>query len=225
MNKEYHVDGFSIIMPTYNQSEFIRRAILSVIEQTYASWELIIVDDGCTDGTEENVKDYLETYNNIAYIRNQTNKGMGHAINQGLAVARYSYIAYLPSDDFYYVYSSDYQTLGVREGYSLQLAQTAHRKTEDRWVERDEWVTDDLYRMFWCRLVDKGAFIPTNKISAYWTNHPNQRHKIISEKYGGGINPYRSFYHVRGPIKIHVSDYKFTDEEEIYRTVEILQSL
>lgn len=191
MNKEYHVDGFSIIMPTYNQSEFIRRAILSVIEQTYASWELIIVDDGCTDGTEENVKDYLETYNNIAYIRNQTNKGMGHAINQGLAVARYSYIAYLPSDDFYYVnhlqdlkerfeesgdivlvysgmrydlndtvvYSSDYQTLGVREGYSLQLAQTAHRKTEDRWVERDEWVTDDLYRMFWCRLVDKGAFI------------------------------------------------------------------
>ena len=38
MNKEYHVDGFSIIMPTYNQSEFIRRAILSVIEQTYASW-------------------------------------------------------------------------------------------------------------------------------------------------------------------------------------------
>lgn len=164
MNKEYHVDGFSIIMPTYNQSEFIRRAILSVIEQTYASWELIIVDDGCTDGTEENVKDYLETYNNIAYIRNQTNKGMGHAINQGLAVARYSYIAYLPSDDFYYVnhlqdlkerfeesgdivlvysgmrydlndtvvYSSDYQTLGVREGYSLQLAQTAHRKTEDR---------------------------------------------------------------------------------------------
>ncbi|MCS2952654.1 glycosyltransferase family 2 protein [Bacteroides thetaiotaomicron] len=249
MNKEYHVDGFSIIMPTYNQSEFIRRAILSVIEQTYASWELIIVDDGCTDGTEENVKDYLETYNNIIYIRNQTNKGMGHAINQGLAVARYSYIAYLPSDDFYYVnhlqdlkerfeesgdivlvysgmrydlndtvvYSSDYQTLGVREGYSLQLAQTAHRKTEDRWVERDEWVTDDLYRMFWCRLVDKGAFIPTNKISAYWTNHPNQRHKIISEKYGGGINPYRSFYHVRGPIKIHVSDYKFTDEEEIYK--------
>ena len=41
--------------------------------------------------------------------------------------------------------------------------------------------------------------------------------KIISEKYGGGINPYRSFYHVRGPIKIHVSDYKFTDEEEIYK--------
>lgn len=214
MNKEYHVDGFSIIMPTYNQSEFIRRAILSVIEQTYASWELIIVDDGCTDGTEENVKDYLETYNNIAYIRNQTNKGMGHAINQGLAVARYSYIAYLPSDDFYYVnhlqdlkerfeesgdivlvysgmrydlndtvvYSSDYQTLGVREGYSLQLAQTAHRKTEDRWVERDEWVTDDLYRMFWCRLVDKGAFIPTNKISAYWTNHPNQRHQDYQRK-------------------------------------------
>lgn len=103
MSKEYTVDGFSIIMPTYNQSEFIRRAILSVVEQSYTSWELIIIDDGCTDDTQENVKDYLEAYTNIVYIRNQVNKGMGHAINQGLEVARYSYIAYLPSDDFFYI--------------------------------------------------------------------------------------------------------------------------
>lgn len=251
MNMEKHeIDGFSVIMPTYNQSEYIRRAILSLLRQSYGQWELIIVDDGCTDDTKENIEDYLEKYSNIVYLRNKENKGMGYTINQGLAVAKYNYIAYLPSDDFFYVnhlidlkeifeQSSDvvlvysgmkydlddtaashplkYETLGLREGYSLQLVQTAHRKTNDKWLERQEWVTDNLYRMFWQKLMDKGAFVPTGSISALWTDHPNQRHKIISEKYGGGVNHYRSFYKVNDPIKIQVSDYKFTDEEEIYK--------
>lgn len=236
-------------MPTYNQCEYILRAILSLVKQSYNQWQLIIVDDGCTDDTKESVEYYLKTYPNIVYVRNQTNEGMGHAINQGLAIAKYDYIAYLPSDDFFYVnhlkelkekfeesrdvilvysgmkydlndtvaHPTDFETLGLREGYSLQLVQTAHRKTEDIWLERGEWVTDNLYVMFWSKLLDKGAFVPTNTISSYWTNHPGQRHKIISEKYGGGINPYRSFYKVKAPIRIRVSDYKFTDEEEIYK--------
>lgn len=246
---ECQVDGFSVIMPTYNQSEYIRRAIMSLVKQSYANWELIIVDDGCTDDTKNNIQDYLDSYPNIIYLKNSMNKGMGHAINRGLAVAKYDYIAYLPSDDFFYmdhlaelknkfiesknvilVYSgmkydlddtvahpAKFETLGLREGYSLQLVQTAHRKTEDRWLERDEWVTDNLQLMFWHQLMAKGAFVPTNKISSYWTTHPHQRHKIISEKYGGGINHYRSYYKVKDPIKIRVSDYKFTDEEEIYK--------
>ncbi|MDR2954541.1 MAG: glycosyltransferase [Prevotella sp.] len=243
------MNGFSVIMPTYNQSEFIRGAILSLIKQTYEDWELIIVDDGSTDNTKDIIVDYLESYPNIRYIRNQTNQGMGNAINQGLAVAKYDYIAYLPSDDLFYVdhlkelkekfeespdailvYSGmqydlhdtvarpeKYETLGFREGYSLQLVQTAHKKTKDKWVERNEYVTENLYLMFWNKLEDKGTFIPTNKITSFWTNHPHQRHKLISERYGGGINLYRSFYKVQKPIKIRVSDYKFTNEEEIYK--------
>lgn len=241
--------GFSVIMPTYNQSEFIRGAILSLLKQSYAVWELIIVDDGSTDHTKENIVDYITQYPNIRYIRNQTNKGMGHAINQGLSVARYDHIAYLPSDDFYYIdhlkelkakfeefpsailvysgmkydlndtvaHSGDFETSGIREGYSLQLIQTSHRKTEDRWLERDEWVTENLSLMFWNKLKAKGEFIPTGKISCNWTNHPHQRHKIISERYGGGINIYRSYYKVQTPIKVRASDFKFTDEEEIYK--------
>lgn len=243
-------NGFSVIMPTYNQAEYIRRAIESVVRQSYIYWELLIVDDGCTDDTEEYVRDYVENYPNISYIKSEKNRGMGYAINRGLDLAQYEYIAYLPSDDYFYedhlanfqekfaespevvlVYSGmkydlddtaapfprKYETKGIREGFSLQLVQTAHRKTLDRWVERSEWVTDNLYRMFWHKLMDKGVFLPTYKITANWTNHPEQRHKLISEKYGGGINQYRSFYQVKEPIKIHVSDYKFTDEEEIYK--------
>ena len=50
----------SVIMPTYNQCGFIRRALLSLTKQTYTDWELILVNDGCTDETEAFIADYLE---------------------------------------------------------------------------------------------------------------------------------------------------------------------
>lgn len=54
------VKGFTVIMPTYNQAAFIRRAILSLQRQTYSNWELIIVNDGCTDETEKFISDFLK---------------------------------------------------------------------------------------------------------------------------------------------------------------------
>ncbi|MCS2398500.1 glycosyltransferase family 2 protein [Bacteroides thetaiotaomicron] len=88
-------------MPTYNQAHFIRRAILSVLEQTYKCWELIIIDDGCTDSTERYIQDFLGN-SQIRYLRNEVNQGIGYSINRGLEVAKYDLIAYLPSDDYYY---------------------------------------------------------------------------------------------------------------------------
>lgn len=100
MNKELNeTRAFSVIMPTYNQAAFIRRAIASLLRQTFDKWELIIVNDGSTDNTEEFLKSYLSD-RRIKYVRNKVNKGLGFALNQGLNAARYNYVAYLPSDDF-----------------------------------------------------------------------------------------------------------------------------
>jgi glycosyltransferase involved in cell wall biosynthesis len=237
----------SVIMPTYNQAGFIRRAILSLYQQTHTGWELIIINDGCTDNTEDFLSDFLPD-KRITYLKNEINQGLGYAINQGIEAAKYDYIAYLPSDDFYYpdhlkslsdafsrfsdialTFSgvryentdsftniSDQETTGIKQGYCLQLVQTAHKKTGDRWVERREWVSDDLFNSFWRKLTDKGIFVATEQITCYWTNHPKQRHRIISEDYGGGLNFYRSHYHVKTPIKIKVSNSKFIDEEKMY---------
>lgn len=92
---------FSVLMPTYNQCAFIRRAILSLMKQTYEEWELIIINDGCTDETEEYIADYLQDAR-VTYIKNEENTDLGHALNQGLDAAKYDYIAYLPSDDYYF---------------------------------------------------------------------------------------------------------------------------
>jgi glycosyltransferase involved in cell wall biosynthesis len=173
---------------------------------------------------------------------------LGYALNQGIDTAVHEYIAYLPSDDYYYpehlqslsealskspdmilAYSgiryengdsfnpqTDEETTEIKSGAGLQLVQTANRKTDDRWVERSEWVTGNLFDMFWRKLIDKGIFIATKQISCFWTSHPKQRHKIISEVYGGGLNFYRNYYNVKTPIKMKVSAYKFVDEESMY---------
>jgi glycosyltransferase involved in cell wall biosynthesis len=235
-------------MPTYNQSSYIRRAIISLFDQTYSHWELIIINDGCTDCTEEFIEEFL-TYPKITYIKNIENQGLGYAINQGLNAAKYAYIAYLPSDDYYYenhlkiiseefersadivltytIINSDIKDSlidyekryfhGLPDKQSLQLVQTAHKKTSDRWVVRSEWVSADLFDLFWQKLTDKGLFTAIKENTVYWTNHPNQHYKLVSEDFNGGLNIYRSYYKVKKPIKIKVSKYKFINEEELYK--------
>lgn len=240
--------GVSVIMPTYNQGTFIRRAIQSLINQSYKNWELIIINDGCTDKTIFYIEEFL-TNAQIKYIENKKNKGLGYALNQGLENAKHENIAYLPSDDYYLkdhlqimvnkireskniilVYSGfsfqspdtminshDKDTQYTRKGYCLQLVQVMHKKTEDRWLERKEWVTEDLFAMYWSKLSVKGAFFPSKEISCYWTDHPKQRHKIISENHGGGLNYYRVYYSVESPVKLRVSKEKFINEEDLYK--------
>ena len=94
-------DGFTVIMPTYNQCGYIRRAIGSLLKQTFKDWELFIINDGCMDETEAFLGDYL-LHPDIRYLKNNYNRGLGYALNTGLENATCEKIAYLPSDDFFY---------------------------------------------------------------------------------------------------------------------------
>jgi glycosyltransferase involved in cell wall biosynthesis len=107
-------------------------------------------------------------------------------------------------------------SMGQIEGYLLQRVQVMHRRTNDRWTERDELVTDDLERMYWSRLRGRGAFVGTGAMSCEWVDHPRQRHKVIREPFGG-INPYRSRFGVREPLRFHSSVGGRIDEVEHYR--------
>jgi glycosyltransferase involved in cell wall biosynthesis len=91
----------SVLMPTYNQATFIRRAIESLRAQTFTDWELLIVDDGSTDETAAMVEVYLAD-ERVVYHRLSANGGLGAALNVATALACGEYLAYLPSDDLYY---------------------------------------------------------------------------------------------------------------------------
>jgi len=87
----------SVIIPTYNRAHLIKRAIQSVLNQTYQDFEVIIVDDGSTDNTEKVVKSFNDP--RIRYIRHEKNKGAAAARNTGIKAAKGKFIAFQDSDD------------------------------------------------------------------------------------------------------------------------------
>jgi glycosyltransferase involved in cell wall biosynthesis len=84
------------IIPTFNRAERLRDAIESIRAQTHVNWELIVVDDGSSDNTEEIVQSFSD--DRIHYIK-QENRGVSAARNAGIAKARGELIAFLDSDD------------------------------------------------------------------------------------------------------------------------------
>jgi glycosyltransferase involved in cell wall biosynthesis len=229
----------AVLMPAYEHAHFIVRALDSLLAQSHAQWELAIVDDGSTDRTREAVTAYLADAR-VRYHRNVDNRGLGAALNFALEHTSAPVVAYLPADDLFHrdhlasllaALRDDARAIlayahvrhhygriadGPVDGHGLQLVQVAHRRTADRWMTRDELVTDDLERMFWSKLVKRGAFVSSGRLTCEWVDHPQQRHKVIREP-EGGINPYRLRYRVRSPLRFHSTAGNAIDEVEQYR--------
>ncbi len=87
----------SVIIPVHNCKLYIETAIASVLSQQNCSFELIVIDDGSTDGTAQAIQPYAQ---NLRYIRQQ-NQGVSAARNHGIQVARGRFIAFLDADDYY----------------------------------------------------------------------------------------------------------------------------
>jgi len=88
----------SIIIPTYNRAHLIVECLESVLSQTYGDYEVIVVDDGSTDNTEDVIKPYLDR---IRYIK-QENKGNAGARNSGIDLAKGEILAFNDSDDLWF---------------------------------------------------------------------------------------------------------------------------
>lgn len=91
----------SVIMPTYNCAKYIIQSVHSVVAQTFTNWELIIVDDCSTDGTEEILKPILKSHLNIHYYQLPNNSGPAIARTEAINRANGKYIAFLDSDDIW----------------------------------------------------------------------------------------------------------------------------
>ena len=89
----------SVILPTYNRSEYLGRAIESVLNQNYNNFELIIIDDSSTDKTSEVILKYKDS--RIRVVKNQENIGFVKSLNKGIKQANGKYIARLDDDDFW----------------------------------------------------------------------------------------------------------------------------
>lgn len=89
----------SVIMPAYNVENYIARGIGSILQQTYANWELVIIDDGSTDATHAIASEYAAQDSRIRLIR-QENGGVSAARNHGIELAQGEYAVFLDADDW-----------------------------------------------------------------------------------------------------------------------------
>lgn len=90
----------SVITPSYNQGNYIRETIESVLNQDYPSLEYIVIDGGSTDDTLSILEQYSRTDERIRFI-SEKDRGQSHAINKGIAMAKGEIIGWLNSDDTY----------------------------------------------------------------------------------------------------------------------------
>lgn len=99
MDTDVRAPKVSIIVATYNRADFIAAAIDSALKQAYQDWELLVLDDGSTDDTENIVAAFSMKDGRIRFIRQEKNVGIARNRNRGLEESKGEYIAMLDSDD------------------------------------------------------------------------------------------------------------------------------
>lgn len=93
----------SVVIPTYDRPTYLRRAVESVVEQTYDEIELVVVDDNPTTPAREAVRDVpLDSLTNVEFVRDRDHENAAAARNTGVEVAAGEYVAFLDDDDRWY---------------------------------------------------------------------------------------------------------------------------
>ncbi len=109
----------SIIMTSYNYSEYIAEAIESVIAQTYRNWELIIVDDASSDNSVDIIRRYALKDSRIKLFVHPQNRGLASAVQTGLKNAGAEWIAFLESDDIFMPDALEEKLNAVKNGADM----------------------------------------------------------------------------------------------------------
>jgi glycosyltransferase involved in cell wall biosynthesis len=125
----------SIIVPCYNQAQYLSEALLSVLDQTYNEWECIIVNDGSPDNTEAVAQEWLEKDTRFKYFYKE-NGGLSSARNAGITIAKGEFILPLDADDRI---GPNYLSLAVNEFKKDAELKVVYCKAEKFGDEVGEW--------------------------------------------------------------------------------------
>ena len=148
----------SIIIPTYNRPDLIRRAVESVLKQTYQNFEIVIIDDTPNDKTEKVVKNFNDK--RIKYIRNQIRKGPSAARNQGIKESSKDsrYIAFLDDDDEYLplFLEKTMRKLEEKEDIIMVATDAELRSYDEEFIREMHW---NFNKEFWKQAIGNGCVV------------------------------------------------------------------
>jgi glycosyltransferase involved in cell wall biosynthesis len=139
------MEKVSIILPTYNCANYVGAAVESVLKQTYKNYELIIINDGSTDNTDEIVAQYISDNSSIHYIK-QENKGHAGARNTGMTAATGTFIAFIDSDDIWLPEKLEEQVRACEKDTEIGLVHcNVYGFGENQNMqERNFWLTNEM---------------------------------------------------------------------------------
>ena len=125
--------SISVVMPSYNQAEFIEKTIQSVLSQDIPNLEFVIYDNLSSDGTIEILKKYESRLRWIS----EKDKGQGHAVNKGIQNTSGEIIGWVNSDDIYYpgALKSVLQYFETHPDVDLVYGDADHIDVQDQWIE------------------------------------------------------------------------------------------
>ena len=158
---------FSVIICCFNSSEYLNETIESVINQQFKNWELILINDGSTDNTEEIIKFYLKKNNKIKYYY-QKNKGYPNARNKGVELAIGKWISLIDHDDIMMPnkLEEQYQDIMNNPKHFLFFSNTMHIDSKGKYLNKSCFIYNPLkndYNLIniGLDLIQNGCFIGT----------------------------------------------------------------
>jgi glycosyltransferase involved in cell wall biosynthesis len=152
----------SVVIPTYNRGPLLVEAIVSVLAQTVAPLEILVIDDGSTDDTRERLVPYLDR---IEYVL-QENRGVSAARNRGVESARGELIAFLDADDVWHPRKLERQLASLAESPHLGLLGTGvFDLPSPRLTEVSAIGSGSLAVVSWSQLVVKNYFVTSSIVA------------------------------------------------------------
>lgn len=166
----------SAIIPVYNRSVFLEEAVQSVLNQTYRPIEIIIVDDGSTDGTADTADSLATRYSDIIRVIHQANKGPGLAREAGRKFATGTYIQYLDSDDLLMPGKFTLQVQALKEHPECGIAYGITRL-----IDENDSTLEEPYKLSGESMQ---YIFPNLLVERWWNTHTPLYRRTVCDKIG-----------------------------------------
>lgn len=174
----FNTPAVSVIIPVRNSGRYFRECLDSVTRQTLQDIEIIIIDDASTDGSDTVAEAYAAQDPRITVIHHTESTGAGPARNDGMAIARGEYIAFMDSDDLYpsanvleILYNKAIEQHAIICGGSLYKIDAdgniIDMRTPDQYFENEGWIQyrDYQYDGGFYRFLYRNTFLKENEIT------------------------------------------------------------
>lgn len=177
----------SIVLPAYNCEKYIHATIDSLLNQTYQNFELLIINDGSTDGTTKIIDTYTDS--RIQLINNSKNEGLIFSLNKGLALAKGKYIARIDADDICLSTRIEKQVQWLEKNTNTVILATQIQLINEEGLVVGHWTLDQQKTtakhiknaMLWHCCIAHPTVMMRSKIIKQYQYATNQKH---SEDYG-----------------------------------------